>query len=178
MIMNFGSMLSGVAALAMVLGCYSVSIKVSGERKAVDDLRTAIARDVRGIRTLQAELRTRARLPELQRWNDEVLALSAPTAGQFVRDPVQLIGFSAQRPEPSAPDMRYALARVPVAPPAAVVVASVEAPAAAPAPRLVVANAPSTLPPAERIAMPAVTASLDLDAAVTGATLERVALRR
>jgi len=166
MIMNFGSMLSGVAALAMVLGCYTVSLKVSGERKAVDDLRASIARDVRGIRTLQAELRTRARMPELQRWNDEVLALSAPTAGQFVRDPVLLASFG-DRPEPRsapvAPDMSYALAQAPAAPPSPVVKASYTPAARASAP------------------MPAVSASLSLDdavtAAVSSASLERIALR-
>jgi len=163
MIMNFGSMLSGVAALAMVLGCYTVSLKVSGERKAVDDLRASIARDVRGIRTLQAELRTRARMPELQRWNDEVLALSAPTAGQFVRDPVLLASFG-NRPEPRtapvAPDISYALAQAPAAPPSPVVEASYT--------------------PVQS-SLPAVSASLGLDDSVTGAvttaSLERIALR-
>ena len=113
--MRFGTMLSGGVALAMVLGCYTISLKVSGERKAVDDLRTAIARDQRGIRTLQAELRTRGRLPELQRWNDEVLALAAPAAAQLVRDPVQLASFGTQTP--AAPAVRFTVAQAaPVAP--------------------------------------------------------------
>lgn len=162
MIINFGSMLSGVAALTMALGCYTVSLKASGERKAVDDLRTAIARDQRGIRILQAELATRARTPELQRWNDEVLALAAPTAGQFVRDPVELASFAGETAPAAAapaPDVSYALARVPVAPASPVVKAAY-------APR------------ATRDAAPAVSASLDLDdAVVTSASLDRVAFR-
>lgn len=164
MIINFGSMFSGVAALAMALGCYTVSLKVSGERKAVEDLRSAIARDQRGIRVLQAELATRARTPELQRWNDEVLALAAPTAGQFVRDPMQLTSFAAPT-EPAAtarPDVSYALARVPTAPASPVVKAAYAPPAAAPA----------------RVVAPTVSASLDLDdAVVTTASLDRVAFR-
>ncbi|TRW17149.1 hypothetical protein [Glacieibacterium frigidum] len=167
MIINFGSMASGVVALAMALGCYTVSLKVSGERKAVDDLRAAIARDQRGIRVLQAELATRARTPELQRWNDEVLALAAPTAGQFVRDPVQLASFAAPTAPVAAaapkPDVSYALARVPTAPASPVVKAAyAPKPAAAPAPRVA----------------PAVTANLDLDdSVVTTASLDRVAFR-
>lgn len=164
MIINFGSMLSGVAALTMALGCYTVSLKASGERKAVEDLRSAIASDQRGIRVLQAELATRARTPELQRWNDEVLALAAPTAGQFVRDPMQLTSFAAPA-EPAAapkPDVSYALARVPTAPASPVVKAAYAPPAAAPA----------------RVAAPTVSASLDLDdAVVTTASLDRVAFR-
>ena len=113
MIMTFRSMSWAALALAAVLGCYTVSLKVSGERKAVDDLRTGIARDIRGIRTLQAELRTRARMPELQRWNDEVLALGAPTAAQFVRDPVLLASYQGRAEVPVAPavpEARYAIA--------------------------------------------------------------------
>lgn len=163
MMINFGSMLSGVAALTMALGCYTVSLKASGERKAVEDLRTAIARDQRGIRVLQAELATRARTPELQRWNDEVLALSAPTAAQFVRDPIQLTSYAgrvAPQPAAPAPDVSYALARVPAAPASPVVKAAYAAPAARQAPE------------------PAVTANFDLDdGVVTSATLDRVAYR-
>lgn len=166
MIMTFRSMSWAAIALATVLGCYTVSLKVSGERKAVDDLRSAIARDVRGIRTLQAELRTRARLPELQRWNDEVLALGAPTAAQFVRDPVLLAGYEDRSVEPAAaprPGPRYAIA--PATPPSA-----------APPVVTVAYSAPRSAP-----TLPAVTAALGLDDAVTGAvngaTLERVSLR-
>lgn len=168
MIINFGSMFSGVAALAMALGCYTVSLKVSGERKAVEDLRSAIARDQRGIRVLQAELATRARTPELQRWNDEVLALSAPEAGQFVRDPMQLASFAAPTAPAVAapkPDVSYALARVPAAPASPVVKAAYDPAAPAPA-------------PAPRAALPAVTANLAIDdAVVTTASLDRVAFR-
>ena len=171
MIARFGSMLSGVAALAMVLGCYTVSLKVSGERKAVEDLRGKIAGDLRGIRTLQAELRTRSRMPELQRWNDEVLAMAAPVAGQFARDPMQLASFVAQKPEaslPAAPAVRYALAEAP-------------APAASPLQKIAY-SAPDVSP---RVAAPRV--SLDLDGSVSDAinaaagaeraSLKRVALR-
>ena len=108
---RLGSLAWGGATLAILLGCYTVSLKVSGERKAVDDLRVQIAGDLRGIRTLQAEFRTRARPSELQRWNDEALGLQAAAAMQFVHDPVQLAAFETPRGLPQA---RYAVA---VAPP-------------------------------------------------------------
>ena len=146
MIARFGSLLSGGAALAMVLGCYTVSLKVSGERKAVDDLRVKIASDMRGIRTLQAELKTRSRMPELQRWNDEVLAMNAPAAAQFVRDPVQLASFVATR-GPQAPIVTVASAQVAGSSAPAQVLAP-SAPAqvlapSAPAMRFTIAEAPA-----------------------------------
>ena len=134
MIVRFGSILAGTATLAIMVGCYTVSLKVSGERKAVEDLAAKIASDQRGIRTLQAELRTRARLPELQRWNDEVLALGAPVAAQIVRDPVQLASFEVATPRAVAPETAEApTARFAIA----------EAPAPAPSPVRTVAYAPA-----------------------------------
>ena len=108
---RFGSLLWGSATLAILVACYTVSLKASGERKAVDDLRVQIAGDLRGIRTLQAEFRTRARPSELQRWNDEVLGLQAATTLQFVRDPMQLAAFETHTP--ALPVPRYAVAEAP-----------------------------------------------------------------
>ncbi|HPU15190.1 MAG TPA: hypothetical protein PK808_03820 [Polymorphobacter sp.] len=94
--------LIGVAMLA-ALGCYTISLKVSSERAAVDNLRAQVVADAHDIRMLQSELRTRARLPELQRWNDTVLALSPPSAQQFVRDGVQLASYAPGAPHVAAP---------------------------------------------------------------------------
>ncbi len=152
---RFGSMIGGAMTLAIMLGCYSVSLKVSGERKAVDDLRGQIASDMRGIRTLQAEYRTRARPSELQRWNDEALGLQAAAPMQFVRDPVELAAFEARS---EAPVARYAVAT---------------APAPAPAPVTRVAYAPAA--PADAIGELVETART---AVGTTATVQRVALQR
>lgn len=140
--MRFGMLAGGAATMAVVIACYSVSLKVSGERKAVEDLKVQIAGDLRGIRTLEAEFRTRARQSELQRWNDEVLGLQAASTLQFVRDPVQLAAFEVT-PKP-AQTPRYAVAEAPAkalppvttvayrpdADPAPVVIAAAEALAA------------------------------------------------
>ncbi|MBV8970833.1 MAG: hypothetical protein JO290_00920 [Sphingomonadaceae bacterium] len=87
------------AALASAIGCYTVSLKASTERAAVVAAHEAIARDQSEMRLLRAELRTRSRLPELQRWNEEVLALAPPRAEQLVANPVQLASYAA----PAAP---------------------------------------------------------------------------
>ena len=96
-----GSAVMLVATMTLAIGCYSLSLRVSGERAAVEKLQRRLVADGRDIRTLQAELRTRARLPELQRWNDEVatLQMKAPVASQYLQDPVQLAGFATPRPE-------------------------------------------------------------------------------
>lgn len=82
------------AALASVMACYTVSLRASTERAEVGAAQQRIARDVADIRLLQAELRTRARLPELQRWNEQVLALAPPRAEQLLGSPVMLASYA------------------------------------------------------------------------------------
>jgi hypothetical protein len=139
-----GSIAILMAAIGVAIGGYSVNLRVSAERAAVDKLRSQLAADARDIRMLQAEVRTRARMPELQRWNDEVfpqlsaqgVAMTAPQAAQFLRSPVQLASYVHGGPA-EAPAPRTMLA---VTPPA---------PAAEPAPALVeTAYRPSPIAPA------------------------------
>ncbi len=89
-----GSALMLVVTTAVIVGSYTVNLKVSAERSDVESLKRSLVADARQIRDLQAELRTRARLPQMQRWNDDVLQMSAPAAGQYLRSPVQLAGFA------------------------------------------------------------------------------------
>lgn len=83
------------AAMASAMGCYAISLRASSERAAIDAGRQRIVRDTADIRLLQAELRTRARLPELQRWNEQVLALASPRAEQLLANPVMLASYAA-----------------------------------------------------------------------------------
>ncbi len=129
------TVLGGVATMAVMISCYSVSLMVSGERKAVDDLRLEIASNQRGIRTLQAEFRTRARPAELQRWNDEALGLQAASTLQLVRDPLQLAAFETRTPAAEVP--RYAVAEAPKPAPAPVTTVAYRADADAIAPAAV-----------------------------------------
>ena len=162
---RFGSLIWGGTTLAIMLGCYTVSLRASGERKAVNDLRHEIASNERGIRTLQVEFRTRARLPELARWNEQVFGLQAATAQQLVHDPVKLANFEAPRPAAPAPQLAIAAAPVPVQAPLQTV-AYTPAPAPAPTSRLTT------------VASYVAAASDALPSAPGTATLQQVALRR
>jgi hypothetical protein len=104
-----GSALMLVITMAAAIGSYTVNLRVSAERSAVEKLQRQLVADAREIRTLQVELRTRARFPEMQRWNDGVFQMSAPSAGQYLRNPVQLASFGASPDTPAAPSVTYAV---------------------------------------------------------------------
>lgn len=135
--MRFGSVSMMAATAAAILGFNTLSMHVSAERSKVEKLQSRIAADLRDIRALEAELRTRARLPVLQTWNDNVLALSAPTARQFADSPVQLAAFAPGAADvvPGTPSVQLALATpaTPLVQTPGIVKAAYEV--AAPAPR-------------------------------------------
>jgi hypothetical protein len=118
-----GTALLLLVTIVAVLGSYTVNLKVSSERSAVDGLRRQLVADARDMRNLEAELRTRARLPEMQRWNDNVLLMSAPVAGQFVRSPVELASYAAAT---ARPEVQYAVATPDAAPAAAALTAPLQ----------------------------------------------------
>lgn len=67
-----GSAVMLLVTTAVIVGSYTVNLKVSAERAEVERLRRTLVADARSIRDLEAELRTRARPPQIQRWNDDV----------------------------------------------------------------------------------------------------------
>src|SRR3546814_6431646 len=67
------ALVAGVMASALTF--YMVSLRVSAERSAVEKLERRIAVNMLSIRHLRSELGTRERLPQLERWNADVLAL-------------------------------------------------------------------------------------------------------
>jgi hypothetical protein len=81
----------GVAVAATTL--YMISLQVASERGRLQELDQQIASTRREIRQLQTELGTRANLRQLERWNGEVLALSAPGAEQYLHDEASLASF-------------------------------------------------------------------------------------
>lgn len=94
------------------IGCYGAATHGAVRRTAVDTVRHQLVAEARIIRGLEVELRTRARLPQLERWNEQVLKMSAPAASQFMASPVQLINLVTP-PAPMAPaepQLRFALA--------------------------------------------------------------------
>jgi len=90
---------AGVATAATAL--YLVSLQVAAERGKLESVERQIARAQRDMRQLQTELGTRASLRQLEKWNGDVLALSAPGADQFVQSGAQLASRAASGLEPS-----------------------------------------------------------------------------
>lgn len=135
---GLGWFLSGVI---VVLGFYLVSLQVAAERKKVDDVNRAIAAAKRELRALETEFNTRANLAQLERWNGDVLALTAPTADQFVSDEAALAQVNFNRgSDTKVASVAYV---VPTAPPApALQTAAVQTAAATPeaAPAVAVAT--------------------------------------
>ncbi len=139
---GLGWFLSGVI---VVLGFYMVSLQVAAERKKVDDVARAIATAQRDIRALETEFDTRANLAQLERWNGDVLALTAPSAGQFVADEAALAQIDFSRPDAAAQvaNVAYVVPAMPQANPPTPTAAPLATPVVI-APALVVA------PPAVR----------------------------
>jgi len=152
-----------VAAIGTAaLGCYMLSLQVAAERAELAAIDGRILRTQQAIRALHTELGTRGRLQQLERWNAEVLALSAPVAAQFLDSNVSLARFDVgPRRFAGEEPVRLATAEAPPAPAApatatpatATAVATVRL-AAAEAPPAPVAAAPE--PPLVRRATLAV----------------------
>ena len=73
-----------LSAVVAAPACYIVSSQVAAERARVEAIDRAIVQARKDIRMLETEFDTRASLAQLERWNGEVLALTAPRAGQYV----------------------------------------------------------------------------------------------
>jgi hypothetical protein len=135
-----------VAALgAAALGCYMLSLRVASERADLARLDRKIIATQQNIRTLQTEVGTRSRIPQLEDWNEEVLALSAPAAGQFIESNVSLARFDMRAPP------------APLDAPAEVRLASADtaapAPAATPAPQRAIAAPAAAQPQVRRASL-------------------------
>jgi cell division protein FtsB len=75
------------------LSCYMLSLNVAAERAELASIERRIIAAKQEIRSLQTELGTRGRMAQLEHWNAEVLALSAPTSAQFLGDQMMLARF-------------------------------------------------------------------------------------
>ncbi len=158
--------LIGVAALS----CYMISLRVAAERAELANLDRRILATRQAIRSLQTELGTRGRLQQLEQWNADVLALSAPIAGQFLESNVSLARFDVRQ-------QGFAERQAEVRMAAATTTQSAQPAPAAPAPvantpRVVLAAAPLAAP--KPLGQPAVR-QLSLAAAETPALVSRPA---
>lgn len=139
-----------VSCVVVVLGCYMVSLSVANERNKLARMNLKIAQAERDLRALGTEFDTRANMVQLERWNGEVLALTAPTAAQFLKDEVQFASL-VRSPNTAQPEVKMAALVVPagVTPiqtanaAAIAVVAATPAPAPAVAKVAVVREAPA-----------------------------------
>lgn len=137
----------GVAALS----CYMLSLQVASERAELASIERRIVATRQDIRQLQTELGTRGRLQQLETWNAEVMALSAPTAGQFLDSSVTLARFDTREPaiDARAAEIRMASAALPAAP--APASAATIAPRQAAVVQAVADDAPSLEPARPRV---------------------------
>jgi hypothetical protein len=125
------------------LGCYMVSLRVATERNELAKVERQIVDAKRDIRSLQTELGTRGRMTQLEQWNSDVLALSAPSSAQFLKDEFTLARL--YRSDPSVAD-RSAEVRLASADAGAARTGQVEKPATPPAVHAV-AERPAPQPP-------------------------------
>ena len=92
------------SCVVVVLAFYLVSLQVAAERKKLDTVNARIADAERDIRALETEFDTRANLAQLERWNGDTLALTAPVAGQFVMDEAALAAIDVTAGPAAAAD--------------------------------------------------------------------------
>lgn len=123
---------ASVAVAATML--YLISLQVASERGRLEAIDKKISSTKREIRQLQTEMGTRASLRQLERWNGEVLALTAPGAGQFLNDERALGSVDRSNvgsPPRIAPMVAVAATQNEPAPPPSIVeqIASVATPA-------------------------------------------------
>ena len=106
----------GVVASAAT-GLYLISVQVAAERGKLEAVEAQIAAAQRDMRQLQTEMGTRASMRQLERWNGDVLALTAPKATQFLRGEAQLASLNLDIAPgvPNAPPPAMASIAVPKA---------------------------------------------------------------
>jgi hypothetical protein len=129
--------------IAVAVTSYSLSLKVAAERRDMEKLARQNAGLEVDLKALEAELRVRMRMPQLQRWNDSVLGMVPISATQYLASPVQLAAYGdpIETAAPPAAQPRLQLAVRDLAPAAPVapavphaLLARAEAPARTAAP--------------------------------------------
>jgi hypothetical protein len=145
---SFKSVLWVATVGGAALGCYMVSLKVATERADLARVERQIVTAQRDIRSLQTELGTRGRLAQLEDWNANVLALSAPAANQFLPDHLTLARLEQTEPtvEQRSAEVHMAAARTGAPAPAPV---APRAEPARPAPRDLPLKAPKLIQAAQ-----------------------------
>lgn len=132
--------LGWVAGIASAATClYLTSLQVAAERGKLEATESQIVAAKRDMRQLQTELGTRASLRQLEKWNGEVLALTAPRAEQYLHSEAELASVGVR-------ELKGPTGTAPLAP---VMLAAAQTTPEAPAP-IILANAPAE-PAAARV---------------------------
>ncbi|MES2755614.1 MAG: hypothetical protein V4659_13240 [Pseudomonadota bacterium] len=100
-----------LSCVVVVLGCYMISLSVAAERNKLNFVNARIAQAQRDLRALGTEFDTRSNYVQLERWNGDVLALTAPTAAQFMANEQQFAALL--RGANVAPEVQLAALVVP-----------------------------------------------------------------
>lgn len=79
--------------IVVAVTSYSLSLKVANERREMEKLSRQNVALESELKALDAELRVRMRMPQLQRWNDGVLGLVPISATQYLDSPVRLTSY-------------------------------------------------------------------------------------
>ncbi len=139
--------------IVVAVTSYSLSLKVANERREMEKLARQNVSLESDLKALDAELRVRMRMPQLQRWNDSVLGLVPISATQYLDSPVRLTSYGKPL-ESELPQARLAVRDVMPAPAASVAprLVSAEVPARAPAAVPVASGAPALARPAPEAA--------------------------
>lgn len=131
--------------IAVAVTSYTLSLQVASERREVERLARQNRSLQADLKALDAELRVRMRMPQLQRWNDSVLGLVPISATQYLANSVQLAAYGTAPAAPQLPRVQLAVRDLPAEP----------APPAAARPILVKAEVPAAPAAAAPIARPA-----------------------
>jgi len=104
--------------LAVALTSYSLSLQVSSERRETNRLARQNSALESELKAMDAELRVRMRMPQLQRWNDDILGMVPISATQYLANPVHLASYGKPLPGDGTalPSAQLAVRDVPLAP--------------------------------------------------------------
>ena len=97
------------ATIAMAVLGYSLSLQVANERQETEQLARQNRSLEADLKALDAELRVRMRMPQLQSWNDRVLGLVPISASQYLDSPLRLADYGRAGEAPMQATPRYAV---------------------------------------------------------------------
>ncbi len=120
--------------IALAIASYSISVRVAAEKRQVARLTAANHGLESDIKALNAELRVRMRMPQLQRWNDETFGLTPISAHQYLESPDSLGAYGNELPAAAPPRVTYAVRDISPA-------------SRQPAPRVMMASTPPEVTP-------------------------------